>query len=159
VVFPLAMGLAVQATSWITELGIGLSKRSHLNLYPYLVSLVISLGAIWFLAPVLGLFGVCLGVLLGHLAKAIVASWLAQRAYPLPWSYTPVVVLMTATIVVGLVAAWLGQHFGDRVQAVTIAACIPVLAVAGWKLLFTARERGAMRELVGRRLGSMIRRA
>jgi len=159
VVFPLAMGLAVQATSWITEVGIGLSKRSHLNLYPYLVSLVISLGAIWLLAPVLGLFGIGLGVLLGHLAQAIVASWLAQRAYPLPWSYTPVVVLMTATIAVGLVAAWLGQHFGDRVQAVTIAACIPVLAVAGWKLLFTARERGAMRELVGRRLGSMIRRA
>jgi len=69
----------------------------------------------------------------------------------LPWSYTPVVVLMTATIAVGLGAAWLGQLFGDRVQAVTIAACIPVVAVAGWKLLFTARERGAMRELVARR--------
>lgn len=159
VVFPLAMGFAVQATSWITELGIGLSKRSHLNLYPYLGSLGFSLGAIWLLAPVLGLLGVGLGVLFGHSAKAIAASWLAQRAYPLPWSYTPVVVLMTATIVVGLVAAWLRQHFGDHVQAVTIAASIPVVAVAGWRLLFTARERGAMRKLVTRRVGSIIGRA
>jgi O-antigen/teichoic acid export membrane protein len=43
-VFPLAMGLVVQATSWITELGIGLSKRSHLNLFPYCVSLAVTLG-------------------------------------------------------------------------------------------------------------------
>ncbi len=159
VVFTLAMGLAVQATSSITELGIGLSKRSHLFLYPYLVSLGVSLGAIWLFAPVLGLLGVGLGVLIGHLAKAIVASWLAQRAYPLPWSYTPVVLLMTATIAVGLGAAWLGQRFGDRVQAVTIAASIPMVVAAGWRLLFTARERGAMRELVMRRLGSIIGRA
>jgi O-antigen/teichoic acid export membrane protein len=158
VVFPLAMGLAVQATSWITELGIGLSKRSHLNLYAYLVSLGVSLGAIWLLAPMLGLLGVGLGVLLGHLAKAIVASWLAQRAYPLPWSYTPVVALMAATIAVGLGAAWLGQYFGDHVQAVTMAASIPVVAVAGWRLLFTARERGAMWELVVRRLTGLVAR-
>ena len=155
VVFPLAMGLAVQATSWITELGIGLSKRSHLNLYPYLVSLAVSLGAIWLLAPVLGLFGVGIGVLLGHLIKAIVASWLAQRAYPLPWSYTPVVVLMTATIAVGLGAAWLGQLFGDRVQAVTIGGSIPLVALMGWRMLFTAVERGAMMEMVARRMGLM----
>jgi O-antigen/teichoic acid export membrane protein len=158
VVFTLAMGLAVQATSWITEVGIGLSKRSYLSLFGCMTSLGVSLGAIWLLAPVLGLFGVGLGVLLGHLAKAIVASWLAQRAYPLPWSYTPVVLLMTATIAVGLGAAWLRHRFGDRVQAVTIAACIPVVAVAGWRLLFTARERGAMRELAVRRLTGLVAR-
>lgn len=31
VVFPLALALVIQATGWITEIGIGISKRSHLN--------------------------------------------------------------------------------------------------------------------------------
>jgi O-antigen/teichoic acid export membrane protein len=158
VVFPLAMGLAVQATGWITELGIGLSKRSHLNLYPYLVSLAAAFCAIWLLAPVLGLLGVGLGVLIGHLVKAIVASWLAQRAYPVPWSYAPVVVLMMTTIVVGVVAALLGLRYGGPVQAVTIAVSLPFFTLAGWRLLFKARERRAIRELVVSRLTEFVAR-
>jgi len=159
VVFPLAMGLAIQATSWITEVGISLSKRSHLNLYPYLISLTMHLLAIWILASALGLVGVGLGVLIGYASKALVASWLAQRAFPLPWSYRPVVLLMTATTVWGLFAGWLGERFGPGIHAVALAAGILATGLAGWRLLFTARERGAMWELVTRRLGSMIRRA
>ncbi len=141
VVFPVAMGLAIQATSWITDVGIGLSKRSHLNLFPYSVSLGVLLGAIWLLAPILGLFGVGLSVLLGHLTKAVMSSWLAQRAYPLPWSYAPVILLMMATISVGLVATWLGQIYGVRIQAYALAMSIPVIGSTGWRLLFTAKSR------------------
>jgi len=59
---------------------------------------------------------------------------------------------MAATIAVGLLSAWLGQRFGGRVQAVAIAASIPLICLVGWRLLFTVRERGAMRELVARRI-------
>jgi O-antigen/teichoic acid export membrane protein len=153
VVFPLAMGLAVEATSWITELGTGLSKRSHLNLYPFLVSLTVSLGGIWLLAPMLGLFGVGFGALLGHLSKAIMASWLAQRAYPLPWSYTPVVVLMTATTALGLLATLVGQRFGGVAHAVILATSIPMMGILGCRLLFSGVERAAMWKFAVRRLG------
>ena len=159
IVFPIAMGIAVQATSWITEIGIGLSKRSHLNLYPYLVSLAISLGAILILAPAIGLFGVGLGVLLGHLAKAVVASWLAQRAYPISWSYKPVALMMTATISVGLMAVLIGERFGAGLHAVVLAASIPIIGVAGWQLLFTSQERGTMTAIAFRRLVCILRRA
>ncbi len=156
-VFPLAMGLAVQATSWITELGIGLSKRSHLNLYPYCVSLAVTLGAIWTLAPVLGLFGVGCGVLLGHISRALVASWLAQRAYPLPWSYAPVILIMSATTLLGLLATWSGYRFGDHMQTVVLALSIPAIAVAGWRLLFTRSERLSMRHTLTRRIGAGLK--
>lgn len=80
VVFPLAMGLAIQVTSWITEIGIGISKRSYLHLYAYSVAIAATLTGIWLLAPLFGLLGVGLGVLLGQVMKALISSWLAQRA-------------------------------------------------------------------------------
>jgi len=144
VVFPLAMGFAIQATSWITDIGIGLSKRSYLNLFPYAVSLGVLLVAIWILAPVLGLFGVALGVLLGHLSKAVMASWLAQRAYPLPWCYEPVILLIMSTTAVGLSATWLGQIFGEGIHEYILATSLPVIGFTGWKLLFTARGRSVL---------------
>jgi len=156
-VFPLAMGVAVQATSWITDLGIGLSKRSHLNLYPYCVSLAVTLGAIWTLAPALGLFGVGCGVLLGHISRALVASWLAQRVYPLPWSYAPVILIMSATTLLGLLATWSGYRFGDHMQTVVLALSIPAIAVAGWRLLFTRSERLSMRHTLMRRIGAGLK--
>lgn len=93
VVFPLAMGLAIQATSWITVIGIGISKRSYLHLYAYSVAIAATLTGIWLLAPLFGLLGVGLGVLLGQVMKALISSWLAQRAYRLPWHYTPVIIV------------------------------------------------------------------
>lgn len=157
-VFPLAMGLAVQATSWITELGIGLSKRSHLSLYPYCASLAVTLGAICTLAPALGLFGVGCGVLLGHISRALVASWLAQRAYPLPWSYAPVILIMSATTLLGLLATWSGYRFGDHMQTGVLALSIPAIAVAGWRLLFARSERLSMRDTLLRRIGGGLKR-
>jgi O-antigen/teichoic acid export membrane protein len=155
-VFPLAMGLAVQAVSWITELGIGLSKRSHLSLYPYCVSLAITLGAIWTLAPAFGLFGVGCGVLLGHISRALVASWLAQRAYPLPWSYAPVILMLSATTLLGLLATWSGYRFGDYMRTVVLALGIPMIAVAGWRLLFARSERLSMGDTLLRRIGGLV---
>jgi O-antigen/teichoic acid export membrane protein len=156
-VFPLAMGLAIQATSWITELGIALSKRSHLSLYPYCVSLAVTLGAIWTLAPELGLVGVGCGVLLGHISRALVAAGLAQRAYPLPWSYAPVILIMSATTLLGLLATWIGYRFGDHMQTVVLALSIPAIAMAGWRLLFSQSERVAVRNGLLQRTRHMIR--
>ena len=122
------------------------------------VSLAVTLGAIWTLAPALGLFGVGCGVLLGHVINAVISSWLAQRVFPLPWLYAPVVLLMAATIAVGLASTWLGQHFGDRVQELTITASIPAIGLAGWRLLFTPGEQGAMKALITRRIALIFRK-
>jgi O-antigen/teichoic acid export membrane protein len=156
-VFPLAMGLGVQATSWITELGIGLSKRSHLSLYPYCVSLAVTLGAIWTLAPTLGIFGVGCGVLLGSVSRALVASWLAQRAYPMPWTYAPVILIMSATTILGLLATWSGQHFGEHVQTVILVSSILCISLAGWRILFSQSERVAIRDELLRKTQSWLR--
>ena len=141
VVFPLAMGLAIEATSWITEIGIGISKRSYLSLYGYALFVVATFAGIVFLAPVHGLLGLAVAVMIGQIAKAFLISWLAQRAYPLPWHYAPVVAVFSLTLIIGLVSFEIGQRWGAGVSTGTlIAGMIAVLGV-GWGILFNASER------------------
>ncbi len=159
VIFPVAMGLAVQATSWVTELGITLSKQSHLHLLPYLLSLVVTMAGIWWLAPGLGLQGVGLGVLLGHVSKAVLASWLAQRVHPLPWSYLPVVVLMVVTLAVGIGASLLGEGRDTPLRVGLLVSGLVGVAVLGWQRLFTSDERLAFHAFVRARVAGLSGRA
>ncbi len=151
VVFPLAMGLAVQAVGWITDIGIGLSMRSYLSLYAYAAALVSTVFGIVVLAPLFGLFGVGVGVLCGFIVRAVVASWLSQRSYPLSWNYASTVTIMSLTIVVGLLATWIGQHLGTQVQAVMLGACMVGLLVLGWNGVLTPTERRHVKDYIGAR--------
>jgi O-antigen/teichoic acid export membrane protein len=151
VVFPLAMGLALQATSWITQLGIGISKRSHLSLYAYVVAILVTLAGILLLTPFFGLLGVGLGVLSGQIAKAVVASWLAQRAYPLPWQYVQVVLLMILTMVSGFASLWVGEHLGMLVGNLLLGGTVILVISFGWLILFSRTERIRVKALVMRR--------
>lgn len=152
VVFPLAMGLAVQATSWITEIGIGIAKRSYLNLYAYASAVGATLASILLLAPVLGLLGVGLGVMLGHIVKAIISSWLAQRAYPLQWHYEPVALVLSMTLILGLVSTWVGYHWGAIAHAMALGISLIVVIVAGWGMLLNPSERQRVAAFVRLRL-------
>lgn len=144
VVFPLVMGLAIQATSWITEIGIGISKRAYLSLYAYTAAIVATLAGIWLFAPVFGLLGVGLGVLLGHIAKALVASWLAQHAYRLPWQYGPVVFLVIVTLTGGLSSIWFATGYGAAAGNSVLAGCMVVILLIGWQRLFNQTERARL---------------
>jgi O-antigen/teichoic acid export membrane protein len=150
VVFPLAMGLGIQATSWITEIGIGISKRSHLSLYADVVAIVVTLVGILLLPPICGLFGVGLGVLSGHVVKAVTASWLAQKAYPLPWHYSPVVILMLLTMLSGMASIWMRVHFGLLVGNLLLVGTIFLVIAVGWLVLFSQTERVRIRALLMR---------
>ncbi len=141
VVFPLAMGLAIEATSWITEIGISISKRSYLSLYGYALFVVATFAGIVFLAPVLGLLGLAVAVMIGQIAKALLISWLAQRAYPLPWHYAPVVAVFSLTLIIGLVSFVIGQRWGAGANTGTLIAGMFAVLGVGWGILFNASER------------------
>lgn len=152
VVFPLVMGLAIQATSWITEIGIGISKRSYLSLYSQLAAIASTLVGIWFFAPIFGLFGVGLGVLLGYFVNALIVSWLAQYAHQLPWQYKPVILLMTTTLVLGLAATWLGQQFGAVASNLLLVASLLIVLLMSWGLLLDKLEQERVRNALRSRV-------
>ncbi|OQX05490.1 MAG: hypothetical protein BWK76_27425 [Desulfobulbaceae bacterium A2] len=152
VVFPLALGLAIQALSCITEIGIALSKRSYLNLYVYPLSLVATLGGIVIFASVWGLVGVAMGVLLGQSIRALAASWLAQRVFPLPWQYAPVLCVVTLTCCIGFGTIWLGAVCGEMARLVALWIGIVAVLLVGWKAMCTKTDKHRLLELVRGRL-------
>jgi len=101
VVFPLTMGFAIESIGWITEIGIGISKKSYLGLYSYVLFVAATLAGIWLFVPSLGFFGVALGSLLGKAVKAAFQSYLAQKAYPIDWPYKPVIFLILLSCLLG----------------------------------------------------------
>jgi O-antigen/teichoic acid export membrane protein len=141
VVFPLAMGLVIQATSWITEIGISISKRSKLNLFAFSTAIFVTFGSIMLMVPFFGFFGVGLGVLIGHVCRAVVSSWLAQRAHPLPWDYAPVAIILGLTLFLGLAAIAAGQYWGPTVQSFSFLLILIVISIAGWRILFSQIDR------------------
>jgi O-antigen/teichoic acid export membrane protein len=149
VVFPLAMGLAIQATSWITELGITLSKKSYLGLYSYVVFLMGTFIAIHLLVSTFALAGVALGVLVGHVLKAFTAAWLAQRAHPLPWEYGPMIGVLAATVAIGLAGMWATAMVSGLSGSAVFAVGTLAVMGAGCLVLFDESDR--------RRIGRSVR--
>lgn len=140
VVFPITLGVSVQAIGWITQIGINFSKKSYLTLYAYALYLVFSIAAIYVLLHAFGLTGVAWGVSAGYIAKSVYASWLAQRAYPIQWAYQPVIGLGLFAVFIGAAGQFLFS-IGEELGCVFITMGIVVLVFFGWKKLFTEFER------------------
>lgn len=154
VVFPLAMGLAVQGISGITNLGITISKKTHLGLYAYLTQACGSALAIAALIPVLGLSGVAWGGLSGRLAMACLVSWMSRRAYPLPWAFGRLASFLAITVVWGAGAQIAIHLAGIAAGAVFAAFGVAALVWVGLAIVFTAEERQRAIGFMRRRMTS-----
>jgi O-antigen/teichoic acid export membrane protein len=141
IVFPLAMGLAIQATGWITEIGIVIAKKSAYTLYANVLALVCTICGILLLAPAMGLWGVGVGVMIGHAARATLSAWLAQKVYPQPWQYGRVVTLLSLSFAVGLFATWAQHTWGAWAQTLCFAIGLLLVITAGWGFLLSRSER------------------
>jgi len=141
-VFPLAMGLAVQGIGWITEIGISLAKKSYLHLFSYAAYVAASLTAILLLERVFGLIGIAFGVLVGQVVKTTITTWMAQRAHPLGWPLLGPALVVALGTLLGLLAAaaaGMGLWLGLGAHA---AAMVVVLGLA-WLLLLDTGQRAA----------------
>lgn len=147
VVFPVAMALAIQGISWITEVGISISKRTHYQLHGYAAYLVVAAVTAFLLAPALGILGVGLALVAAHLSKALVLSVLAQRAHPLDWSYGRVALLVLATAAAGTGASLAAPSLGLLAATAAALAASALFAGAAWAVLFSRSERARLANL------------
>lgn len=149
VIFPLVMALAVQATSWITEVGISISKRSHLSLAGQLSSIFVVMLGIAVLTPKFGLLGVGYSVLMGSVVNALISAYLAQQAHRLPWRYAPALTLLSITLAAGTVWTILIWHNEVGWARAVLCAAVVLLLLVAWCVIFSQNERSL--------LGAMLR--
>lgn len=145
IVFPLSMGLVIQATSWITEIGINLSKRSYLGLYGHTMYLLTTAFSVFLFAKIAGFVGVAFGVMLGQIVKSVVASFMAQRAYPLPWAYRPIIIIYIFCIVIGMLCTWVSVAHNIMLTSILYGIGIIAISMLAWVLFFNPQERTRIR--------------
>jgi hypothetical protein len=139
-VLPLALGLAIQAISWIVEIGISISKKSYLQLPAFITSLAVTLAAILWLAPLFGLIGVAFAVFAGHAVRAVICAVLAQRVYPIPWAYRPILTMIFMAI--GLsVGVHFSASYGPIAMAIMQAIAAIIIVFIGPFVLLNQEER------------------
>jgi len=144
VVFPICIGIAIQATGWLTELGIMISKKSYLNIYGYLIFVFVSVFGIIALASVYGIVGVAVAVAIGQTAKSICSSWLAQRVYPLPWEYFPVIAIFIYTLLIYIVAEYVVASVDDYFRTISYIFGISCQIILGWFYVLSKNERAML---------------
>lgn len=105
IIFPLTMSFVVQSTSWITEIGIGISKKTHLNFYSHLLHLIISAMTIYFLTFNYGVIGTAYGVLSAQIIRTLIISVLAQKAHFIEWPFKFIGLILAVNLTIGV--GWL----------------------------------------------------
>ena len=144
-VFPIVMSLCIQSISWITEIGIGISKRTYLNFIPLLISVFATFIGIYILTPFLEILGVCLAILFASILKSFLSSWLAQRAYPMRWSYFTSFFLIATTLICGGIATWLRIYNFYYAANMLLIICIFSMTSVFWiTLRKEIKENNAM---------------
>lgn len=83
IVLPLVFAVVVDSLSWISGIGIGLSKKTVYRVVSYAAALVTSLIAIRILIVPFGLMGVVYGLLISKIALTVTNTWFAYRLYPI----------------------------------------------------------------------------
>jgi O-antigen/teichoic acid export membrane protein len=153
--FALCLGLAANAIGSIASVGIVLSKRAHLKLYAYGALLLIAVIAIPAGAWLFGLAGAAWGSALAMMAKTLVETLLARRAYPLAWDYRAPLLLGGLTIAVGVAHQLTFGLLEIRGVSLLPLGGLVLLPAVSWFLLLDAGERrqfsGLLRSLADRK--------
>lgn len=139
-VFPLTMGLAVQSIAWITGIGTGLSKKTYLNLYSYILFLAVSATSMYFLFGMIGFAGVAWGGMAGYFAKSIAETFFAQRSYPMKWQFKGVVMVIFLVTLAGIAIELIRIENNFHASIVSGAGAL-LIPIAGWYLLFSKEDR------------------
>ncbi len=141
IIFPLTMSFVVQSTSWITEIGIGISKKSKLNFYSHVLHLITSVLLISFFTSYYGIIGTACGVLFSHIIRAVIISILSQQAYYIRWPFMVITSMISLTLILGV--SWIVaiERHSMLIDAIFVTVSILCMTFGFWHLVLDPSER------------------
>jgi O-antigen/teichoic acid export membrane protein len=145
-VLPLTFGLVAKGASWITGIGIDLSKKTQFGLIADVSGVLILLGVIPILIRPLGLTGIACGVMTAQVIQGLIYTALAYRLYPLRfrWRMPCAILASTATACALVQYAVPG---GPLVHVPVRTGVLALLAFGIWKWVLSPSERSRVSAL------------
>lgn len=144
IIFPLAMGIAIHAISTITEIGISISKKTHLNIYAYLIDVIITLFGIYFLAKEYGIYGISISFLIGKMAKAILSTYFSIKLFKLKWDIKNTLKLIAITLICGFVSGQIEENHGKINANIFVIVTLITISFFFWKCILLKAERAIL---------------
>ncbi|MBI88585.1 MAG: hypothetical protein CMG60_00745 [Candidatus Marinimicrobia bacterium] len=141
IVFPLALAVGIKSISWITEIGISLSKKSFLAIYVYLSNFIVLIFSIIILTPKFGLLGIGFSVLFSQIASGIISSYLGQLFYPIDWDYKSALSIIVTTFSFGFLAYYGGFVYSKQLEMVFYLITIIITANVSWIYALTSSDK------------------
>lgn len=149
----LVLGIIFQVAAWFLNTSLNVTKRTSMYPITTAAGAVASLLGSVVCIPVWGLRGAAMGTLLGQVALFGVTSWVAQRAYRIPYETRRLTKTAAVTVALYLAgtAARTGSDWTDIFVSAALLAAFPLL------LLCVRFLHGWEREAIGQHLGATRR--
>lgn len=155
VVFPLALAIAMQSTTWIAEIGITIAKRNHLQFLPFGLQIVTSIGLLSIMPATAGIVWVGFAVLAGQTVKCVATCRASSRSHPIRWLHGRVIVVYAVTIICGIASISLTHRAGTIAGGAVALIGATALLFATWRIGLTSLDRQrVLRALVRTLLGT-----
>lgn len=94
-VFIIVLGSIIQSISWITSLGITISKKSHLRVYSYIAKNIGELLILIFFITEFNLFAVAISYLAGNIVLFLIELFLSYKSYTLRFNFSNTIFILS----------------------------------------------------------------
>jgi len=146
-VLPLTFALIIDSISWITGLGIGLSKKTHYSIFSYCIGIISTIIGIYIGMMFYGIIGVAYGVLFGRIGLTCATTLFSQRLYYIKYGLFRSSIFMMATFVLCLLIQKMSILKWYFQTGLTLAS-ITLLIVILWYFLFSQEDKEKVGQLV-----------
>jgi O-antigen/teichoic acid export membrane protein len=103
IILPLVFAVVIDSLSWISGIGISLSKKTIFKTISYVITLLTSLAAIWLLIKPFGLMGVVYGILISKVVLAFTKTLFAYKLYHLRFNFKWVIPIVACGFICALI--------------------------------------------------------
>jgi O-antigen/teichoic acid export membrane protein len=139
-VIPILLAFVLESVSWVTGIGIDLSKRTYLSAVSYFISIVLGAGITWFFVMNYGLIGLVFAGMISKFLFTAIKTIFAHFVYHIHFDYLNIFILIVTGVLANVLLSF---YINDQLlQRILVGAMFTLLLLAiSWFLFLKNDER------------------
>ena len=135
------MASTIRGISWITEIGIIISKKTYLSLISHSAQFLLTILLIIILSQYIGLIGIAISLFIGQIIRSLIESYYGQYAYPLNWDYLSIIKIIILTFFIGFTSEFMRYIYGNLITSFSYIIGIILLIYYIFNYHFSVNEQ------------------